>query len=263
MKRAGSARGVFEDYALYYDLFYEKKDYRKESQYVLDLLKKHLKRMPRSILDLGCGTGGHALLWASRGLSVTGIDLSEEMLGQARRKAKRRKLPVRFVKGDVRSFQLGDTFDAVASMFAVMSYQTSRADLMNTFQCVRAHLPEGGVFLFDSWFGPGVRSSPPGDRVRMFRHKGLEIIRTVTSQHRAKEHVVNVNYDIIVLKSDRVVARIKEKHPMHYFFPEDVKNLASRTGFALIDCHPFLQSDQPVRDKDWTVTFVLKAAQIL
>ncbi len=258
VKTSKSTFRVFQDYASYYDLFYEEKDYRKESQYALDLLKKYLKKSPRSILDVGCGTGGHALLWASRGISVTGIDRSQQMLDQATRKAKGKKLPVEFKRGDVRNFQLGKKFDAVTSMFAVMSYQTSYNDLVKAFQCVRAHLPKGGVFLFDAWFGPGVLTDPPGDRVKIFRHKNHEVIRTVKSVHHIDEQVIDVHYDILVLNKSQLVTRIKEVHPMHYFFPREVQMLASATGFKFLDCHPFLEEKHKVSAPDWNATFVLR-----
>jgi predicted TPR repeat methyltransferase len=82
---------VFDDaYGRYYDLLYRDKDYAAESEYVASHIRKHVPRAKR-ILELGCGTGGHAVLLAAMGFDVHGVDLSEAMLGRAN--ARKASLP--------------------------------------------------------------------------------------------------------------------------------------------------------------------------
>lgn len=259
MKAIRTETEVFQQYANLYDIFYQEKDYRKESQYVLDLIRKHLGKKPTSILDLGCGTGGHALIWASKGISVSGIDRSPQMLAFAKEKAISKKLLVRLIQGDVRRFNLKKKFDAVTSMFAVMSYLPAQKDLISSLRCIRKHLKPGGVFIFDAWFGPGVLTDPPGERVKSFYKDGLEILRTVKSVHRVNEQLVEVHYDILVIEKEKVLQRVKEVHHMHYFFPQEVINLAGATGFKVVEQHPFLRKQVSLGINDWNATFVLVA----
>ena len=72
----------FQDYARLYDLFYEGKDYAGEAKYILALFRIHLRRKPKNLLDLGCGTGSHALVWSRNGVAVTGLERSSVMIGQ-------------------------------------------------------------------------------------------------------------------------------------------------------------------------------------
>ncbi len=66
------------------------------------------------VLDVGCGTGEHALMAAALGLDATGVDLSAAALEQARRKAGERGLTARFLRHDaLRLDQLGERFDTV------------------------------------------------------------------------------------------------------------------------------------------------------
>ena len=252
---------VFREYANLYDLFYQSKDYRKESAYILRVLKRHLRRTPRSILDLGCGTGEHALRWAAKGITVTGIDRSADMLIQAKSKAGRQYPDLRFVKADIRHFNLGKTFDAATAMFAVMSYQTTRNDILSTLRSVRRHLRPGGIFVFDAWFGPGVLADPPGERVKTYRQNGAEVLRTVRSEHDPARKTVHVYYDIVIIKRDRLLQRIKETHPMRYFFPVGIEELASRADFRLVNCHPFLAEKKKLTSADWNATFVLQVCR--
>ena len=76
-------------YARAYDALYESKDYESECDLLLDVLREGGDRDVRRILDLGCGTGSHALELAQRGLDVVGVDRSAEMTAIARREGRR------------------------------------------------------------------------------------------------------------------------------------------------------------------------------
>lgn len=66
------------------------------------------------VVDIGCGTGEHALLAASRGLDATGVDASPRAIAKAREKAEERRLSARFLVGDaLRLDELGEQFDTV------------------------------------------------------------------------------------------------------------------------------------------------------
>lgn len=250
---------VFEDYADLYDLFYSEKDYGAECNYIIELTGKYLESPVRSILDVGCGTGGHAFIWSQNGFDVTGLDLSSAMLTHARGKVKGLKPSISFHEGDVRNFDLGRKFDIVTAMFAVMSYQTATKDILSALHSVRKHLKKNGLFIFDAWSGPCVMSDPPRERVGYFEREEIEILRTVRTDHDISIHLVSVHYDILCIFGDRVVKRIQETHRMRYFFPQEVDDYASRTGFKVMSCEPFMGQGDDLRIKDWNATFILKA----
>src|SRR5450432_1981030 len=81
-----ASMSVFGAYSRYYDLLYRDKDYAAEASYVRSLIGQHCPAAT-SILDLGCGTGRHALLLAEHGYRVTGVDGSPDMLIAARSQA--------------------------------------------------------------------------------------------------------------------------------------------------------------------------------
>jgi len=96
---------LYGRFARYYDLIYSGKDYERETRIIMDLVKRAGVK-GRDLLDVGCGTGRHAVLLSEKGFKVTGIDLSPEMLKIARRRSKK----VRFLQGDMRTFDLGKEF---------------------------------------------------------------------------------------------------------------------------------------------------------
>jgi len=66
----------------------------------------------QSVLDVGCGTGRHAIELARRGFFVTGIDVSPAMLGEAKRRAANAGVQVAWIEADAKAFTLPEAFDA-------------------------------------------------------------------------------------------------------------------------------------------------------
>ena len=130
---------VFADYAPWYDLLYQDKDYAAETRFVEARLRDHGIASGR-LLDLGCGTGMHALDFARQGWKVAGIDLSHEMIASAKARAEQAGLSIPFRQGDVREAGPERDFDAVVSLFHVASYQTSRDALAAMLRSAHAAL---------------------------------------------------------------------------------------------------------------------------
>jgi cyclopropane fatty-acyl-phospholipid synthase-like methyltransferase len=98
------------------------------------------------VLDIGCGTGEHALLAAALGLDATGIDLASNALRTAMRKAGERGLTARFLRRDARKLaELGESFDTVldCGLFHIFADE-DRATFVDS---LRAILVSGGHYF--------------------------------------------------------------------------------------------------------------------
>lgn len=253
---------VFGEYASCYDLLYSDKDYAAEAKFVDGLLRRHAPGA-RSLLDLGCGTGAHAALLARDGYRVTGVDLSDGMLRRAAERAS--GLPaevaerVSFRRDDLRTLRLGATFDAVVSLFHVVSYQTGDDDLRAAFATARAHLRPGGVFLFDFWYGPAVLSQGPSVRVKRLADARLELTRISEPSVHADEHVVAVSYQLFVKeKATGVIADIRETHRVRYLFRPEVDALCAGAGFSVVAAGEWMTEREP-GSGSWSVYVIARA----
>jgi len=243
---------VFGDYARYYELLYRDKDYAAEARFVLDLLERHAPGAC-SLLELGCGGGRHAALFAGAGLSVTGVERSAEMLDAARAVAG--ELPaevagrLQWLQADIREVNAAGSFDAVAALFHVMSYQTTDADLRATFARVGEHLAPGGVFVFDCWHGPCVEAEPPQVRVKRMADEATRVTRVCEPDWDRQTRVVAVNYEIFV--EDRATGRIeslRESHPMRYLFEAEVRGFFEHGGLDFVASGEWMTGRAPGPD---------------
>ena len=245
-----------EGYSEYYDLLYREKDYRTECDFLEEIFKMG-ETAPRDILDLGCGTGGHAVELQKRGFEVTGVDRSEPMLALARAKAEKQKVQPRFVLGDLTSFQGGGTFDAVISMFAVMGYQETNAKLKRAVEVVFHHLKPGGIFIFDGWYGPAVLQQKPETRVKEICGKDRSwLIRMAEPSLDAFNHLVRIHYRVLAGRGSKLEKKFEETHTMRFFFPQELRILLEWVGFANIRFFPFLDAGRSITAGDWNMTVV-------
>jgi SAM-dependent methyltransferase len=250
---------MFDLYAAYYDLFYEDKLYEDEAAFVARLIHAHAPNA-RSILELGCGTGRHALALARQGFGLTGIDLSPRMIDRAKaRLLDTRRLPgsrVNFGVGDARTARFDQTFDAVTSLFHVMSYQVTNEDLTGTIRTAASHLAAGGVFVFDCWYGPAVLTSRPEVRVKRCENSELLVFRVAEPQMHPDRNVVDVQHTIwIEQKSTGAITRISEVHPMRYLFYPEVEMMLASAGMRVRHTCEWM-SGKPLDASTWSATFI-------
>ncbi len=101
-----------------------------------------------SILDLACGTGRLAIPLAQKGSKVVGLDASAPMLALAREKSN--ELPIEWIQGDIRDFQLNETFDLILMAGNAFQALLSEEEQIQTLNCVRKHLKLSGLFVFNT-----------------------------------------------------------------------------------------------------------------
>jgi len=239
------------DYSRFYDTFYQEKDYRAEARFVLSRLAALVPQAaPMSILDLGCGTGRHAVEFARSGHRVSGVDLSPQMLGIA---AARLRDPesglaghASFQVGDVRDVQLGMRFDAIFCLFHVLCYLPEPDDIRAAFDNARRHAKPGAAYLFDFWQGAAVLASPPTAREKVVTI-GSTVVRRVSRPKwdRAKS-LVEINYTIEM--TDRVSGQSRveeERHLLRYLFPGEVREWLTASGFEVIEIGEWMTARPP------------------
>jgi len=251
---------VFGNYARYYDLLYQDKDYTGEAKFVRGLIQKYNPNA-NSIFELGCGTGKHAELLSKMNYEVFAIDMSYEMLEVANRRLsdleKKGVKKISFDYGDIRTYRTEWCFDVVISLFHVMSYQTINKDLQDVFETAKVHLKRG-VFIFDCWYGPAVLTDRPAVRIKRLEDDVIQVTRIAEPRIHANENIVDVNYHLFIKnKSTGIVEQFKETHRMRYLFKPEIALLFEQAGFQFVDVFEWMTSREPGFDT-WSVYCVGK-----
>jgi len=251
---------VFKEYSKYYDLLYKDKDYAGEVEYVHNLIQKNTPGA-KTILDLGCGTGRHDFLLVKKGYSVTGVDMSEQMLSIANAQLSTLNIKpetLNFKQSDIRMVRLDQTFDVVISLFHVMSYQVTNEDLKAAFATANAHLKPGGVFIFDCWYGPAVLTIGPEPRIKRIEDKKIHVTRLVEAEMWPNDNIVDVKYhNFIRVKGSNDISEIQEIHRMRFLFKQEIDLFLENTGFELLHFEEFMSGNVPGLDT-WGVVFIAK-----
>ena len=164
-----------KEYSLLYDVIYSKKNYKEETNFISQIIKKFYSSKV-NILDIGCGTGEHTLELLKKGYKVTGVDLSNEMLKIAKKKLLLNNLFSNNLY-NLNAYNVNELnlkFNVVLMMFNVIGY------LDNTqlfFKKLKDCLEPNALIFFDYWSEKAVKKNPPKTTKKNFSYKQLKATR--------------------------------------------------------------------------------------
>ncbi len=199
----------------------------------------------QKVLDLGCGTGNSAFPFFSRGYTLTGLDASAQMLAVAREKLP----PVRFVQGNFTSFDLGETFDLVISVFDSLNNLLEPRHFLQTAERVYHHLAPGGLFIFDVNTTVGLR-----DLWESGRAEGW-----VDEVHYSWDHTFDeaTRIGIVTAYCEKNGRAFTEVHVERAYDPPELRDLLAKAGFAEIKVLTY-PSGEPAQEDEERVWVVAK-----
>jgi SAM-dependent methyltransferase len=142
-----------------YALVYARRD-EGEAERAVDLIVRATGAAPpAAVLDVACGRGRHALAFARRGFSVTGLDLSARALDAARHAARRAHLNVRFRRQDMREPYCDGCADLVVNLFTAFGYFEDDAESARALAAMATAVRPGGFFVQDFLNAPRVAAT--------------------------------------------------------------------------------------------------------
>lgn len=224
---------AYEGFASVYDMFMEEIDYPAWIQYVQDTWKR-LGIVPETVIDLGCGTGNISIPLAKAGYSVMGVDISEEMLAEAQRKALVQGLSIPFFCQDMVEMELPYHVDCVLSLCDSLNYLTEDGELSAAFSAVREHLNPKGLFLFDmntkykfQVFGDKTYAAMTEDAAYFWEN-------SFDKEDQINEYYVSF---FIRQKNKETYERLEEYHYERAYSLEEVKSCLEENGFNLLNVY--------------------------
>ena len=217
-----------------YDKIWGKYDYDADVKFLDWLFKEY---GCRSIIDIGCGTGNHAIRLSKLEYEVTGVDISETMLEIAKEKDKDAK--IRFIQGNMRKLEKpipkGKKFDAAICLGQAFSNLITNRDVHAFLDGVHRILRKKGLFVFDA------RNAKKIDEERLNKlllehivteEKMQLLLLTYNTRHPRNRNVIIWRPIYLMKENDKVDLQIRE-HKLrwsHYFM---LKKTLTENGFKV------------------------------
>jgi 2-polyprenyl-3-methyl-5-hydroxy-6-metoxy-1,4-benzoquinol methylase len=148
------------------DLIYDANIYDGMNPHLNDLqfYKQWLpKNKNAQILELCCGTGRLTIPIAKEGFNITGVDYTTSMLEEAKLKAFKEALKIKFIEADIRTLDLQEKYDLIFIPFNSIHHLYKNEGLFQAFKAVKKHLNDGGLFLLDC-FNPNIQFIDEGEK---------------------------------------------------------------------------------------------------
>lgn len=138
----------YQQFAYLYDRLMDDVPYDKWVELLL-AAKQEYNIKSSNLLDLACGTGELSVRLAQKGFTVTGADISSDMLSVAQNKAEEHNLSLFFMEQDMSELEDLPLFDFIGIFCDSLNYLQTEEQVVNTFKGVYEHLDDGGLFIFD------------------------------------------------------------------------------------------------------------------
>jgi len=222
------AEGLLYD-GRHYDLVYN--DFLDD----IPFYSRQVKKYGEPVLELACGTGRITIPLAEQGIQITGLDINDSMLAQAKKKATEKGLSIEWIKSDCRDFNLNQKFNLIFIPFNTLALLYDQRSIEPCFACVRRHLTDQGRFIVDI-FNPAlnVLIRDPSKRYPVREYidpdgRG----KVVITENNVYEADTQINRVKCYFRFADQTEEIVQDLTMRIYYPQELDMLFHYNGFAI------------------------------
>ncbi|MBR1810527.1 MAG: class I SAM-dependent methyltransferase [Clostridia bacterium] len=234
----------YKAFAYVYDRLTQNVNYKERADYICSLLAG-CGIKAGILLDLACGTGSMAELFAARGYDVIGVDISEEMLAQAQQKKYEKGLDILYLRQDMRSLDLFGSIKCAVCSLDSINHLASAKDVGRAFYSVGFFMEKNGILIFD------VNTA--------YKHKNILADNTFIYdmddvycvwQNRLDNADGHVDIHLDVFEADgELYARFDEDITEYCYDDETLTALLQQSNFEVLARYGELTTDAPQADE--------------
>ena len=222
------------------------------------------------VLEMAVGSGRIALKAVRQGAQVVGVDLAQPMLDMAEKQ--RQKLPagkrdgLTLIQGDMRSFDLGQTFDLVTCPFNAFQHMYTREDAERCLAVARRHLKPDGTFIMDIL-------TPDLEYLLRSPYKKYQGVRFLHPTHRsfytyseqsAYDPVSQINQMWFHYDRCNAGGQGPESYVIQlshrYYFPQEIKAMLHYNGFEIVQIYGDFE-EGPLEDESESIVLVCRLSE--
>ena len=244
---------IYSEFAKVYDRLMQDAQYSKRAEYLFGLFRK-FGRIPKLLLDAGCGTGELSLLMAQKEMDVIGVDASAEMLSEAQKKAVAMQRDVLFLCQPLEELDLYGTVDGCVCTLDVLNHFTDKRVLQKALQRISLFMERDSVFIFDV-NTPYKHACVLGDNT--FVYDTPELFYVWQNQYDPKTCRVDIDLDFFVHEENSGYQRFSESFCERAYSFEELKPILNKVGFEILAVYRDLTFKKP-SDQDERVVYVCR-----
>ena len=230
---------AYENLARSYDRLTNDVDYEATVDFYYAILQKE-GLQPRTAVDLACGTGSVALLLAQKGLQVTGVDLSWEMLTVASQKAQELENPPLFVCQPLQELCLPRGVDLAVCALDSLDYITDPEDCREAICRIYRVLNPGGCFIFDVNTPEKLRAMDG----QVFLDEDDDVYCVWRGEFEEETNVCSYAMDLFQ-RQGAVWLRSFEEHREYAYSAEQLQQYLRQAGFTHIEVYADRRFETP------------------
>ena len=237
-----SAYGAF---ASLYDQLMDDFDYPAWAKYYLELISR-MGGKPKLLCDCACGTGSLTVQFAARGLRVTGVDLSGEMLEIAADKARKNGVQAMFVRQDMSCLKLPRPVDALVCGCDGVNYLLTDDRVEAFFRSAYAAIKPGGVLAFD------VSSAHKLQNVLgngFFGEERDDVAYLWSNKWDPEKQTVQMDLTFFSREENGLYRRFTENHVQRAHDPANLSRILEKCGFKNINIYGDRTFESPAADE--------------
>lgn len=232
--------GAYQALAASYDRLTNDVDYAAVVEFYFSILQRE-GLAPRTAVDLACGTGSVALLLAQKGLQVTAVDMSEEMLCQAAQKAQEHTQMPMFICQRLEELRLPRGVDLAVCALDSMDYITCPEDCQQAIKRIYKALNPGGCFIFDVNTPQKLRAMD----AQVFLDEDDDVYCVWRGEFDEKTNICTYGMDLFQRQGD-VWQRSFEEHREYAYSQEQLIGYLREAGFTAIEVFADRRFEKPV-----------------
>ena len=222
---------AYIDLAVSYDRLTNDVDYAAVVDFYMQILERE-GLAPRTALDLACGTGSVALILADKGLKVTAVDMSEEMLCVASQKAMDAAHPITFVCQPLQALRVPRAVDLAVCALDSLDYITEPEDCVLAIKRVYKALNPGGCFIFDVNTPEKLRAMDG----QVFLDEDDDVYCVWRGEFDAHSNICSYGMDLFT-RCGNVWQRSFEEHLEYAYSAEQLVGYLKDAGFTSIEVY--------------------------
>lgn len=233
---------AYEVLAEFYDAFMDDVDYEKWASFIIDILKKYGKPLSKdsTVIDLACGTGELTCkIGKNLDAGIIAVDISEEMLLRAAKKANSEQINITFICKDMVKFKPYIKTDAIICTCDGINY-VPKDKVKKLFKKVYESLNDNCVFTFDISSAYKLKNLL-GNNIIAEDRGNLAFIWENTLD----ENCVQIDLSIFKQIKGKQFIKEEEQQLQYIYYNEEIIDTLTKAGFREVHMFDFGSFDQP------------------